>query len=163
MTHAAASELRHLRPGQAGEFDCASFGRPAILRHWTAPRAELRKDSNVTGTATVVEPLTLVSALAESAAAIQAALEAAPGGGETRRAHRAERLEAYGEFQRAAHESSTLAIVARCARGSEGFRAFVVKHRRALLLTANVTEDLVKKSDGGSLAKLPSLCDGVLP
>jgi len=70
-----------------------------------------------------VEPLTLVSALAESAAAIKAALEAAPGGGERRRAHRAERLKAYGEFQRAAHEASTwpswLGVLEQMARAKE--------------------------------------------
>lgn len=61
----------------------------------------------MTGAASAgVDPLAVVSALAESASALRAALEAVPGGGHRRRAHREERLQAYLAFQQAAHEAS---------------------------------------------------------
>jgi hypothetical protein len=53
-----------------------------------------------------MEPLTIVAALAESADAVKSALDAAPGGGQKRRASRELRRGAYLTFQRAAHQAS---------------------------------------------------------
>jgi hypothetical protein len=77
----------------------------------------------MTGTATALEPVTLVSALAESAGVLRAALEAAPTDGQDRQARRKERLHAYLAFQQAAHAASVwpawFGVLEQMVRGKE--------------------------------------------
>lgn len=71
----------------------------------------------------LMEPVTIVAVLAESADALKSALDAAPGGGQRRRANRELRREAYLTFQHAAHQASVwpgwFSVLEQMARSGE--------------------------------------------